>query len=86
MLAVFGILFSIRKKIKIPGVLISLYMIFAGVERFLIESIRINNVYHIFGYDVTQAELISVFLVISGIIGLVWAIKYHKKQQAIIAK
>ncbi|TWR31323.1 diacylglyceryl transferase [Mucilaginibacter pallidiroseus] len=65
-LILFGILWSIRTKVKAPGVLFGIYMIFAGVERFLIELIRVNTRYHVAGISFTQAELISVLLVIGG--------------------
>jgi phosphatidylglycerol:prolipoprotein diacylglycerol transferase len=62
----FLFLWSIRYKIKAPGVLFGIYMILAGVERFFIELIRVNTKYHVFGLSFTQAELISVLMVIGG--------------------
>jgi phosphatidylglycerol:prolipoprotein diacylglycerol transferase len=44
-----------------------IYMILAGVERFLVELIRVNTKYHVAGIPFTQAELISLFLVLGGI-------------------
>jgi len=67
---IFGILWSLRKKIRIPGVLFCIYLIFNGVERFLIEQIRVNSVYNIFGADITQAEILSVVMIIIGIVGI----------------
>ncbi len=67
----FGILWALRKHPFKPGWLFSLYLVFAGVERFFIELIRVNNRFELFGLEVTQAEVISVLLVIAGIIGLV---------------
>ncbi len=66
-LLLFVFLWSIRKRIKTPGVLTAIYLIVNGVERFLIELIRVNTRYHFFGISPTQAELISAFLVISGV-------------------
>ena len=43
-------------------------MILNGAERFLIEKIRVNNTYDIFGFHPTQAELISTGLIIGGIL------------------
>ncbi len=83
MLIVFIILWSIRKKIKTPGVLFSIYLIFNGVERFLIEHIRVNNTYNIFGYHPTQAEIISPILVIIGIAGWYILEKRAKKKEGI---
>jgi phosphatidylglycerol---prolipoprotein diacylglyceryl transferase len=75
--ALFAVLWSIRKKINIPGMLFSIYLIMNGMERFLIESIRVNSLYHIGGLAVTQAQLISSSLIILGIFG-VW---YTRKNQ-----
>ncbi len=66
---IFVILWSIRKKIKTPGVLFFIYLIFNGVERFFIEHIRVDHTYNIFGHHITQAELISPVLVVIGIVG-----------------
>ena len=67
-----GILWAIRKKIKAAGVLFSIYLIFNGIERFFIEKIRVNSVYDIASFSITQAEIISVLFVISGVIGFLW--------------
>jgi prolipoprotein diacylglyceryltransferase len=67
-LLLFAFLWSIRKKIKTPGVLSAIYLIVNGVERFLVELIRVNTKYHFWGINPTQAELISSFLVVSGIV------------------
>ena len=44
-----------------------IYMIMNGVERFFIELIRVNTKYHLFGISFTQAEMISIFMVIGGV-------------------
>jgi phosphatidylglycerol:prolipoprotein diacylglycerol transferase len=62
----FFVLWSIRDRIKKPGVMFGIYMILAGVERFLVELIRVNTKYHVAGISFTQAELISLILVIGG--------------------
>ncbi len=79
MLLVFGILWILRHKLTTPGMLFSLYLILQGIERFFIEKIRINNVYHIFNYEVTQAEIISVFLFFGGIAALILINKNKEK-------
>ncbi len=71
MIVVFIFLWSIRKKIKMPGVLFSIFITLAGFERFLIEQIRINNEYHIFGFGITQAEIISSIMIIAGITAII---------------
>lgn len=77
----FVVLFSLRKKIKIPGLLFTLYFIIAGIERFLIEHIRVNNLYEVFGYKFTQAEFLSTLMVLAGIIAII--ILYKKKDKII---
>ena len=54
--------------------LFGIYLIFNGVERFFIELIRVNTKYDIFGIHPTQAEIISLLLVLGGI-GLIWYLK-----------
>ena len=65
---IFGILWTMRKRWTTPGIMISAYFVFAGLERLLIEQIRINNEYNILG-GVTQAEIISVTMIVLGTLG-----------------
>ena len=76
-LAIFGILWAMRKHIKVPGALFFIYLAFNGVERFIIEKIRINTEYNILG-GITQAEIISFCLVLTGIIGATYLYKNKK--------
>ncbi len=76
---VFGILWSLRKKIQIPGIIFSLYLSFNGIERFFIEKIRINPDYHFLGIQATQAEIIAVALFLSGIVGVFYFSKNKEK-------
>ncbi|HUH18822.1 prolipoprotein diacylglyceryl transferase [Albibacterium sp.] len=78
-LALFGILWFLRKKIRYAGMLFAIYLIFSGLERFTIELIRVNSKYHAFGLSFTQAEMISVIMVLAGIAGIFWSISYAKK-------
>jgi phosphatidylglycerol:prolipoprotein diacylglycerol transferase len=64
---IFVFLWNIRKKIKIAGVLFCIYLILNGIERFLIEKIRIN---HDMIGEQTQAEIISFSLILIGILGI----------------
>ena len=45
----------------------AIYLLFNGVERFLIEHIRVNSQYHFLGLNPTQAEIISLGLIIAGL-------------------
>jgi phosphatidylglycerol:prolipoprotein diacylglycerol transferase len=65
-----GILWAARKHPFQGGWLFSLYLVFNGVERFLIEQIRVNNTAVVLGVEVTQAEVIAVLTVLLGIAGL----------------
>jgi phosphatidylglycerol:prolipoprotein diacylglycerol transferase len=67
----FGVLWALRKHPFQAGWLFSLYLVLNGVERFLIEKIRVNPEYHLFGLTPTQAEILSVLLVLGGLIGLI---------------
>jgi phosphatidylglycerol---prolipoprotein diacylglyceryl transferase len=64
----FLLLWSIRKRIKVAGTIFGVYLILNGVERFLVEKIRVNTQYHFLGLHPTQAEIISLLLVIGGIV------------------
>jgi phosphatidylglycerol:prolipoprotein diacylglycerol transferase len=66
----FLIMWSFRKKVRQPGILTGVYLVFAGVERVLVEQIRVNNKYEFLPFQPTQAELISVFLIGLGIVFL----------------
>ena len=76
-LAIFGILWALRKHIKVPGALFFIYLAFNGVERFFIEKIRINTEYNILG-GITQAEIISFSLILTAIIGVTYLYKSKK--------
>ena len=67
-LILFCIIWSLRKKFKVPGTLFAFYLILNGIERFFIEKIRVNVRYDIFGFHPTQAEIISSGLIITGIV------------------
>ncbi|MCY4000576.1 MAG: prolipoprotein diacylglyceryl transferase [Bacteroidetes bacterium] len=66
----FGILWSLRDHPFKAGWLASLSLLFFGVERLLIEQIRVNNLFDVLGMQVTQAEMISVVMIVAGIVGL----------------
>jgi len=70
-LVIFFILWKLRHRIMIPGVLFCIYLIMNGVERFFIEQIRVNTTYHVLGREITQAEIISITLILAGVAGTV---------------
>jgi len=70
-----GVLWAVRTHPFQGGWLFSLYLVFNGAERFLIEQIRVNNTAVVFGVEVTQAEVIAVLTILAGIAGLVYTSK-----------
>lgn len=80
-LILFGILWALRKKIKVPGLLFGIYLVFNGLERFLIERIRVNVKMHFLGIEMTQAQLISFAIILGGIIMIIFAQTNYKKAQ-----
>lgn len=68
--ALFAVLWGLRKHPYKGGWLFSLYLVFNGVERFLIEQIRVNNVLDFLLFRATQAEVIAVVTVLVGLVGL----------------
>lgn len=77
----FFVLWSIRTKIKTPGILFSIYLILNGIERFFVESIRVNSEYHVAGLSFSQAELISSLLILGGLVGIFWSLSADKKRK-----
>jgi prolipoprotein diacylglyceryl transferase len=75
-LLLFIILWSFRKKFKVPGTLFAFYLIVNGIERFFIEKIRVNLKYDFLGIHPTQAEIISFLLVVVGIV--LWIVLKRK--------
>lgn len=67
-LLLFLFLWKIRKRFKYPLQLFAVYLICNGVERFLVETIRVNYRYDLGFIHPSQAEIISTCLVLSGII------------------
>ncbi|MET0637607.1 MAG: prolipoprotein diacylglyceryl transferase family protein [Chitinophagaceae bacterium] len=67
-LLLFLVLWSLRKKIRVPGKLFALYLMFNGLERFFIEKIRENTRMDLFGFHPTQAEVISTLIFLTGLV------------------
>jgi phosphatidylglycerol:prolipoprotein diacylglycerol transferase len=74
----FFLLWGLRKRLGPPGALFCLYLILNGIERFLIEKIRVNNRMNFFGMHPTQAEVIAAGLVIVG--AGIWIFLWQKNQ------
>ncbi|MBK9194551.1 MAG: prolipoprotein diacylglyceryl transferase [Flavobacteriales bacterium] len=65
----FAVLWLVRKRIAVPGVLFCLYLMLNGFERFWIEKIRVNV--PVLG-SITQAEIIATLLFLIGLGGWIW--------------
>jgi prolipoprotein diacylglyceryltransferase len=63
----FLFLWAIRKKITAPYLMFGIYLVVNGIERFLVESIRVNKLYHYFGLSLSQAQIIAICLVLCGL-------------------
>ena len=79
MMVVLGILWALRKRVKITGMLFFIYLALIAIERFLIEKIRVNVAHDVLGISLTQAEIISILLFIISVAGMVWVWKKAKR-------
>lgn len=66
-LLIFLVLMAMRNRFKLPLQLFGLYLIFNGLERFLVEKIRVNYKYDWGFIHPSQAEIISSILILIGI-------------------
>jgi phosphatidylglycerol---prolipoprotein diacylglyceryl transferase len=71
-LAAFAVLWKVRRHAHAPGWLFGVYLLLAGIERLLIEFIRVNTTYDLFGVAVTQAQLIATACIVGGIVVMIW--------------
>jgi phosphatidylglycerol:prolipoprotein diacylglycerol transferase len=67
---IFLLLWSLRNKLKITGQLFFVYLILSSSARWLVETIRINYQYNVFGVELSQAQIISMGLILISILGL----------------
>lgn len=77
---IFLFLWSIRKRLKVPGLMFGAYLMFNGAERFFIEKIRVNNKFDWMGIEATQAEVIAVLFFLTG--ALMFALRYRSGAKA----
>ena len=75
-IAIFTVLWNRRKYVKTTGNLFLFYLILTGVERFMIEFIRTNNMYL---FDIfSGAQIISVLMVSIGLYFLVYPVSKNE--------
>ena len=63
----FLLMWLLRKKITIPWLMFGFYLVLNGLERFFIETVRVNKVYDAGGFNLSQAEIIALWLIFAGI-------------------
>jgi len=80
---IFLILWRLRHSIQAHGLLFFVYLIFNGLERYLIEIIRINDDYTVAGLTLSQAQYIAIGIFAVGVAGTI--VMYLKQRQLIQA-
>lgn len=80
MIGVFALLWMLRKRLNIHGMLFFIYLALIAIERFFIEKIRVNVKHDVFGITMTQAEIISVGLFLLAVAGCVWLWQRDRRQ------
>jgi len=73
-------LLQVRKYNLASGFVFFLYFIFNGCARFAIEFIRINDPV---AFGMTQAQIIAIFFVLTGVLGLVLIHFYGKRDKMV---
>jgi prolipoprotein diacylglyceryltransferase len=76
---IFIILWSLRKRITIPGIIFGLYLVLNGIERFFIEQIRVNNFIDFMGMKWTQAMFIALMMMVGGSAFIFYRWKKHER-------
>jgi phosphatidylglycerol---prolipoprotein diacylglyceryl transferase len=69
----FLFLWVIRKKIKTPFVMFGIYLVLNGIERFIIENVRVNIQYSVGGSSLSQAQEIALMLIGAGVLLIIYA-------------
>jgi phosphatidylglycerol:prolipoprotein diacylglycerol transferase len=84
-LVLFGLLWALRSDTQRPAYLFSVYLLVAGFERLLVEKIRINLRHDWLGIGLTQAEAISILLVLAGLVGVMLTLRSRKVWRTLLA-
>ena len=69
-LGCFAVLWAMRRHPFQAGWLFSAYLLMAGVERLVIEQIRVNVKFELYGVHFTQAEFIATVFIAMGAVGM----------------
>lgn len=76
----FLILWGLRRRLKTPGLLFYIYALMIGIERFLIEYIRITPRHEFWGWSLTQAQLISSGCTLIALMGISYILTASAKK------
>lgn len=79
-LGCFSIIWINRRSIRVPGIMFSLYLLVIGLERFFIEEIRVNFKYNLWGWRLSEAQIVSLVFVLMGI-AIVCTVLIKRKRQ-----
>jgi prolipoprotein diacylglyceryltransferase len=85
-LILFAVLWKfLRPRVKVAGNMFAWYMVLAGLERFAIEFIREHgtSIYKVGSISFSQAQMISVLLMVLGGAWLLLSKKIVKSQPAV---
>ncbi len=81
MAVIFVLLWAVRKRLAVPGMLFFLYLTLIAIERFWIEKIRVNVHHEVLGFRLSQAEMISIALFTVGLSGMIGVWIRHRSQK-----
>jgi len=79
-LILFFLLWWLRRRLTAPGLLFSIYSVMIGLERFLVEYIRVTPRHVYFGWRLTQAQLISLGFILIGVAGISYILTSSAKK------
>jgi prolipoprotein diacylglyceryltransferase len=75
------LLWMFRKRLTpFAGMMVSIFFIIVGLERILIEQIRVNEKANYLGFNLTQSEFISILLIIFGFSLGVFTYIFHSRK------
>ena len=80
-LMIFAVLWTIRHKVRFHGIVFSVYLFGTGLQRFLLEMIRVNEDHSVAGFSLSQAQYISLALIAIGFV-LTVVFVYKQKNMA----
>lgn len=81
-LVIFAVLWSLRSRVVVHGIVFSLYLMLTGVQRFLLEMIRVNDDHSVAGFNLSQAQYISILLMIIGLLMTIYLVNKQRKLPA----